>query len=159
MLEAQGYEVAAPGSEVIDMDDVETQEMDPIDDPCLQKQLPVVELAYFWRKKKEECQCAEQQKSVCQHALQPTCSMFWCRPCRIPKLWKMNKTRKQTNSTIQPVIEHSNVFESRSMWHPAKVGRESFEKEFSRVSRKRQKLIVLQRICPQAALKVYRDCR
>ena len=28
----------------------------------------------------------------------------------------LNKTRKQTNSTIQSVIENSNVFESRSIW-------------------------------------------
>ena len=35
----------------------------------------------------------------------------------------LNKTRKQTNSTIQTVIENSNVFESRSIRHPAKVKR------------------------------------
>ena len=52
----------------------------------------------------------------------------------------LNKTRKQTYSTIQTVIENSKVFESRSIRHPAKVKREYFEREFWNVQRKRQKL-------------------
>ena len=38
----------------------------------------------------------------------------------------LNKTRKQTYSTIQTVIENSKVFESRSIRHPAKVKRGIF---------------------------------
>ena len=51
-----------------------------------------------------------------------------------------NKTRKQTNSTVQTMIENSDVFESRSIRHQANVKREYFESEFWKVDRKQQRL-------------------
>ena len=151
-LEAQGYEVETPVSEVIDMGDVETQEMDDAMDDSLPSEADIGGGVGIILEEEEGRVPARRTANI----LVPACPATHLLNVLVHTLPDskivedvhnkirndalLNKTRKQTNSTIQSVIENSNVFESRSIRHPAKVKRAYFEKEFWNVSRKRQKL-------------------
>ena len=151
-MEAQGYEVEAPVSEVIDMGDVETQEMDAMDD-SLPSEADIGHGVGIILEEEEGRvpvrRTAEIRVSACPatHLLNvlaqtlPDSKIVEDVHNKIRNDAFLNKTRKQTNSTIQSVIENSNVFKSRSIRHPARVKREYFEikRSFWKVNRKRQK--------------------
>ena len=168
-LEAQGYEVEAPVSEVIDMGDVETQEMDAMDDSLpleadighgvgiiLEEEEGRVPVRRTAEIRVPACPATHLLNVLAQTL--PDSKIVEDVQNKIRNDALLNKTRKQTNSTIQSVIENSNVFESRSIRHPARVKREYFEKEFLEGEQEAAEM-VLQRMLPQAALNVYRDCR
>ena len=151
-LEAQRYEVEAPVTEVIDMGDVETQEMDDAMDDSLPSEADIGGGVGIILEEEEGRVPARRTAEI----LVPACPATHLLNVLVHTLPDskivedvhnkirndalLNKTRKQTNSTIQSVIENSNVFESRSIRHPTRVKREYFEKEFWRVSRTWQKL-------------------
>ena len=151
-LEAQGYEVAPPGSEDIVMDDVDAEQDGEMEDSVPKEAddgAGVGDIVFDEQEGRVPAQrtvtisvpaCpATHLLSVLVQTL-PDSKIVEDVHNKIRNDALLNKTRKQTYTTIQTVIENSKVFESRSIRHPAKVKREYFEREFWNVQRKRQKL-------------------
>ena len=135
--------MAPPGPEAIDVDDVETQEMeDSLREEAESRAGVGIVLEEEGRVSARRT--AEVSVPACPatHLLSLLSVLVQTLPDskivedvhnKIRNDALVSKTRKQTNSTIQTVIENSTVFESRSFRHPARVKRECFESDFWRV--------------------------
>ena len=152
-LEAQGYEVEPPGSEDVVMDDVDTEQQDvEMEDSVPEEADDGHGIGHIVLDEQEGRVPARRTVTIpvpacpATHLLSvlvqtlPDSKIVEDIHNKIRNDSLLNKTRKQTYSTIQTVIENSKVFESRSIRHPARVKREYFEREFWNVRRKRQKL-------------------